>query len=50
MYFDQAKTAELFALPKNIVPVAMLPIGYLADNAAPADRHGQREALDKLLL
>ena len=39
MYFDPAKTAELFALPENIVPVAMLPIGYPADDAVPAGVH-----------
>ena len=50
MYFDPAKTAKFFALPENIVPVAMLPIGYPADDAEPAAGHGQRAALDHLLL
>ena len=50
MYFDPAKTTELLCLPENIVPVAMLPIGYPADDAAPAERHEQRLPLKKLLL
>ena len=50
MYFDPAKTMELFALPANIVPVAMLPIGYPADDATPAGKHEQRFSLDEILL
>jgi nitroreductase len=50
MYFDPAKTAELFSLPANIVPVAFLPLGYPADDATPADLHDQRFALDAMLL
>jgi len=50
MKFDRAKTVETFALPKNIVPVAMLPIGYLAEDAAPSDRHGSRRAVGDFLL
>ena len=50
MYFDPAKTAELFALPENIIPVAMLPIGYPAEDAVPAAGHSQRMALKKICL
>ena len=50
MHFDPAKTAELFALPKNIVPVAMLPIGYPAEDAAPSERHSDRKELADILL
>ena len=50
MYFDQAKLAELFALPENIVPVALLPIGYPAEDAVPADLHEQRLPLNEILL
>ena len=50
MYFDPAKTAELFALPKNIVPMAMLPIGYPADDTSPSERHHERVALNQILL
>jgi nitroreductase len=50
MHFDPQKTAELFALPENIVPVAMLPMGYPADNAAPSDRHSEKYPLEHILL
>ena len=48
MYFDPAKTSELFGLPENIAPVAMLPMGY--PDAAPSDKHEQRAASDEFLL
>jgi nitroreductase len=50
MYFDPAKTIELFALPPNIIPVAMLPIGYPAEDAVPAAEHDQRFSINTLLL
>ena len=50
MYFDPAKTIKLFALPENLVPVAMLPIGYPSEDAAPADLHNQRVELEEILL
>jgi len=50
MHFDPAKTAELFALPAHIIPLAMLPVGYPAEDAAPSDRHGDRLAVEEMLL
>lgn len=50
MSFNPAKAAELFRLQENIVPVALLPIGYPADDAKPADIHYIRAAIDDLLL
>jgi nitroreductase len=50
MKFDPEKAVELFALPENIVPVALLPVGYPAEDAAPSDRHGLRFELEKLLI
>jgi nitroreductase len=49
MKFDVAKAAELFNLPENFVPVAMLPIGYPAADAAPSDRHETRFDVDKIV-
>lgn len=48
MKFDVDKTAKLFGLPENFVPVAMLPIGYPAGDAAPSDRHLARFAVEKI--
>ena len=50
MYFDPVKTSELFDLSEDIVPMAFLPIGYPADDAAPADSHSQRMELNKIIL
>ena len=50
MHFDPAKTAEVFALPENIIPVAFLPIGYPAENAAPSALHSKRLALNDILI
>jgi nitroreductase len=49
-HFDPAKLSELFALPENIVPIALLPIGYGADDAKPAAMHTNRNELEKTLL
>ncbi|MCL2220409.1 MAG: nitroreductase family protein [Chitinispirillia bacterium] len=50
MRFERDKAAKIFALPENIVPVAMLPIGYKADDAAPSGLHSRRPVLEKILL
>jgi nitroreductase len=50
MYFDPAKTAKLFNLPENIVPVAFLPMGYPAEDTKPANLDSRRLSLDKTLL
>ncbi|MDR3085055.1 MAG: nitroreductase family protein [Christensenellaceae bacterium] len=42
MHFDPAKVTELFGVPQNLVPVAVLPIGHPAGDAEPSDRHAQR--------
>lgn len=39
MYFDADKAIKEFELPANIVPTALLPLGYPAADAAPAPRH-----------
>ena len=49
MYFDPAKTVEVFALPENIIPVAMLPIGYPSQEAAPSERHASRLDIESIL-
>ena len=50
MYFDPAKATELFALPENIIPVAMLPVGYPAESASPSPMHGKRHDIAGLML
>jgi nitroreductase len=50
MHFDPSKTAELFGLPENVVPVAMLPIGYPAEDSTPAPLHEKKLPLENLLI
>ena len=41
-YFDPDKTRSLFNLPPNVVPMAMLPVGYPA--AQPSPMHAKRNS------
>ena len=50
MHFELAKLIELFALPENLVPFALLPIGYASDNSAPSEMHFDRKPLESLFL
>lgn len=47
--FNPEKTSELFELPENYVPVAFLPTGYPAEDAAPAHLHEKRKAIDEFV-
>ncbi|GHV63653.1 nitroreductase [Spirochaetia bacterium] len=49
MHFDPAKVREQFQLPEQLFPVAFLPTGYPAADAAPSELHFQRHPLDKLV-
>ncbi|MDR2517671.1 MAG: nitroreductase family protein [Spirochaetaceae bacterium] len=48
MFFDTAKAREEFNLGANLVPVAVLPLGYPADDALPAAFHTQRQPLENI--
>ena len=37
--------SEALALPENIVPYAMMPLGYPAEGETPSPRHSERKAL-----
>jgi nitroreductase len=49
MHFDAAKIRAAIELPETIIPAALLPMGCPADNAAPADRHGDRKPRNKII-
>jgi len=49
MYFNPQKAREQFALPDNIIPVAMLPIGYPAEDATPSGAHSSRKDINEIL-
>lgn len=47
MWFDPDAVRREFTLPDSWVPVALLPLGHPAEDAAPAPRHGEsREMTD----
>jgi len=49
-HFDPKKTAELFALNKDIMPSAFLAVGYAAKDSKPNERHFDKKPLSDILL
>ena len=47
--FSPSQAKAVFELPENENPVALLPLGYPKEGAAPADRHTQRKPLEELV-
>ena len=41
--FQTQKLKELFNIPENIVPVALLPLGYPKEGTKPNEKHYQRK-------
>lgn len=41
-HFDPQKIEEVFELPENIIPVALLPIGYPDETSVPHPNHNKR--------
>lgn len=46
-YFDPALIISEFGIPDNFVPVALLPMGYPAEEAKPNPAHYQRKPLNE---
>lgn len=46
MHFDPKKMKEIYKIPEDFVPVALLVIGYPAGDAVPSKTHDQRNAID----
>lgn len=50
-HFDPAAVRNEFSLPESVVPVALLPFGYPAQDAAPnAQMHNSRKALEETVV
>ena len=45
--FDPEAVRKEFSLPEKLVPVALLPMGYAAEDAAPAQPHFNRKPIDE---
>jgi nitroreductase len=49
MHFDPAVIIREFGLPPDLIPVAVLPVGHIADDSTPAEFHAQRHRPEELL-
>ncbi len=49
MHFDPAALRERFAIPEGIEPLALLVMGYPAEDAAPLPLHQQFRPLDEIV-
>ncbi len=43
--FDPEKLIETYEVPKDLIPVAILPIGYPSEEARPSKLHFQRNEI-----
>ncbi|NLE12777.1 MAG: nitroreductase [Clostridiales bacterium] len=50
MFFDPDKTREEFAIPENLVPLALLVMGYPHKDAKPSERHSVRKDIDEFVV
>ena len=50
MHFDPFKIKEEFNIPENIEPVALLVMGYPADDAKPLDLHNTFRACEDIVV
>lgn len=48
--FDPAAVVREFALPKHLIPVALLPLGYPAEGAGPSPKHYERKELGETVV
>ena len=46
-HFDPQKVRSAFALPENVIPVAILPLGYPHESSVPSPKHAERLPLSE---
>ena len=49
-YFDPEKFKKDFNIPKNLTPVALLPVGYKSEECMPSERHYLRNSTDDIII
>ena len=49
MHFDPTKIREAFSIPQNIEPLALLVMGYPAEDAKPLEMHSKFRPLDEVV-
>lgn len=47
--FDSQKLVELYQVPKNLIPVSILAIGYPSSRSKPSKFHYQKNSLDSFV-
>jgi len=47
--FDAMKCSEILKLPSHISPVAIIPLGYPADEPNDSERHLKRKPLNEIV-
>ena len=50
MHFDPFAMREQFSVPENIEPVALLVLGYPAEDAVPFHMHGEFRPMDEVIV
>ncbi len=50
MHFDPEAMVNAFEIPENIVPVALLPMGYPASDSEPIDMHFKFRPIDEIII
>lgn len=50
MHFNPEKVVAEFEIPENIVPVAILTLGYPSENAKPLEMHYESKTLDETVI
>ncbi len=46
-YFDPDAASRAFALPDDVEPLCLLPLGYPAEDSVPSERHADRKPLSE---
>ena len=47
--FDPKKVREIYEIPENLEIIALLPIGYPAEDAKPSDAHDKRNSMEEIV-
>ena len=50
MHFNPEAMKAAFNIPENIVPVALLPMGYPAEDAEPLNLHSINKAISETVI
>lgn len=45
--FYPDKLSKILCLPNNIIPVSILPLGYISENSKPSEWHTDRKSMEK---